>query len=160
MKRLLLYGLYVLLIGAAVVLVVYYVQQQAAYRASPAGLIAEAANTIAEGGHTHTFGDAIVTVLFVVGILALIGFFIWLASPLFPLQPQRRRYQQRQPQSRRYQQRRYQRPPQALQLPADQQWLLRQEIRRLEQYLQHIEQQQLYQQYPENLYQEEEAPWA
>jgi len=160
MKRLLLRGLCVFLIGAAVVLTIYYAQQQAAYRASPAGLIAEAANTIAEGGRTHTLGDTLVMVLSIVGILAFSGFFIWLAAPLFPLQPQSRRYQQRQPQSRRYQQRRYQRPPQALQLPADQQWLLRQEIQRLEQYLQHIEQQQLYQQYPKNLYQEEEAPWA
>jgi len=142
MKRLLLHGLYVLLIGAAVVFVVYYAQQQAAYRASPAGLIAEAANTIAEGGRTHTLGDAIVTVLFSVGILALIGFFIWLASPLFPRQPQRRRYQRR----------RYQRP----QSPMTQRQLLLREI-------QHLEQQQRYQDpepiyYPD--YQEEEALWA
>ncbi len=158
MKRLLLRGLCVMfLIGIAVVLTVYCVQQQAishAYRSSPAGLIAGAANTIAEGGHTHTFGDTLVTVLSVVGILVLIGFFVWLASPLLPLQAQRRRYQ-----SRRYQQQRYQRPPQALQLPADQQWMLRQEIQRLEQHLQHLEQQP-YQQYPESLYQEEESPWV
>ncbi len=153
MKRLLLHGLSVLLIGAAVVFVVYYAQQQAACRASPAGLIAEAANTIAEGGHTSTFGDAIVTVLSSVGILALMGFFIWLASPLFSRQPQRRRYQRR---------RRTQRPPQSSQLPAGQQWVLRQEIQRLEQHLQRLEQQRY--QDPEPVYypdyQEEEALWA
>mgnify|MGYP001028753008 CR=1 FL=1 len=116
MKRVLLYGLCVLLIGAAVVFTVNYTQRQAAYRASPAGLIAGAANTIAEGGRTHTLGDTLVTVLSVAGILALIGFFVWLVVTLRPRQPQRRRYQQR----------RYQRPPQALQLPAGQQWMLRQ----------------------------------
>ena len=150
MKRLLLCVLYALLIGAAVVFAVNYAQRQAAYRTSPAGLIAGAANTIAEGGHTHTLGDTLVTVLSVAGILALIGFFIWLAVTLRPRQPQRRRYQQQ----------RYQRPPQALQqLPAGQQWMLRQEIQRLEQNLRRLEQQP-YQQYPEGLYQEEKAPWA
>ena len=152
MKRLLLYGLCVFVIGALSVFAVYHAQQQAIYRTSPAGIIAESARVIAEGEDSFMLGNAIVTVLFSVVILALIGGAAWLAVTLRSQRRPQRRPQQRQ--QRYYYPRRHTqgflRSSQPL-TPA-QQWMLEQDIQRLEQ-------RQPYQ-HPENLYQEEEAPWA